>query len=87
MQASPVEDKKLFEKLEELERRFIELEKALSDPDISAQQRIKCSKERAELEDVVSVYRRLKEVMETAEENRKLLDDRELASSCPRGAQ
>ena len=80
MQASPVEDKKLFEKLEELERKFIELEKALSDPDISAQQRIKCSKERAELEDLVSVYGRLKEVMEAAEENSKLLDDRELAS-------
>lgn len=80
MQTSPVEDEKLFEKLEELERRFIELEGALGDPDISAQQRIKCSKERAELEDVVSVYARLKEVAETAEENRKLLDDSELAS-------
>ncbi|MYE61431.1 MAG: PCRF domain-containing protein, partial [Candidatus Dadabacteria bacterium] len=79
MQASPVEDKKLFEKLEELERKFVELERALGDPDISAQQRIKCSKERAELEDVVSVYARLKEVAEAAEENRKLLDDTELA--------
>lgn len=79
MHTSPVEDKKLFEKLEELERKFVELEKALGDPDISAQQRIKCSKEHAELEDVVSVYARLKEVAETAEENRKLLEDTELA--------
>ena len=79
MQASPVEDKKLFEKLEELERKFVELERVLGDPDISAQQRIKCSKERAELEDVVSVYARLKEVAEAAEENHKLLDDTELA--------
>ena len=78
MQTSPVEDEKLFEKLEQIERRFVELEGALGDPDISAQQRIKCSKERAELEDVVSVYARLKEVAETAEENRKLLDDTEL---------
>ena len=79
MQASPVEDKKLFEKLEKLERKFVELERALGDPDISAQERIRCSKERAELEDVVSVYARLKEVAEVAEENRKLLDDTELA--------
>ena len=79
MQVNPVDDKALFEKLEELERKFIELERALSDPDISAQQRIRCSKERAELEDVVSVYTRLKEVAEAIEENRKLLDDSELA--------
>ena len=79
MQISPVEDEKLFEKLEELERRFVELEGALGDPDISSQQRIKCSKERAELEDVVFVYARLKEVVEDSEENRKLLDDSELA--------
>ena len=59
MQINPVEDEKLFEKLEELERKFVELERALGDPDISAQQRVKCSKERAELEDVVSVYGRL----------------------------
>lgn len=79
MQTIPVEDKKLFEKLEELERKFVELEDALSEPDISAQGRIKCSKERAELEDVVSVYRRLKEVVEAVDENLKLLDDKELA--------
>lgn len=79
MQVNPVDDKALFEKLEGLERKFIELERALSDPDISAQQRIRCSKERAELEDVVSVYTRLKEVAEAIEENRKLLDDSELA--------
>ena len=79
MQTSNVEDKRLFEKLEELERKFVDLERALADPDISAQQRIRCSKERAELEDVVSVYARLKEVVEAAEENRELLDDSELA--------
>ena len=80
MQASPVEDKKLFEKLEELERKFFELERALGDPDISAQQRIRCSKERAELEDVVSVYAQLKKVAAAIGENSKLLDDKELAS-------
>ena len=79
MQTSPVEDKKLFEKLEELERRFVELEKMLGEPDISSQQRIRCSKERAELEDIVSVYLRLKGVAEAEEENRSLLDDSELA--------
>ena len=79
MQTSPVEDKKLFEKLEELERRFFELEKMLGEPDISSQQRIRCSKERAELEDIVSVYLRLKGVAEAEEENRSLLDDSELA--------
>ena len=79
MHTSPVEDQKLFEKLEQIERRFVELEGTLGDPGISAQQRIRCSKEHAELEDVVSVYARLKEVAEAAEENRKLLDDTELA--------
>lgn len=80
MQSSPVEDKKLFEKLEELERKFSELERTLGDPGISAQQRIRCSKERAELEDVISVYTRLKEVAAAIEENSELLDDKELAS-------
>ena len=79
MRTSPVEDRKLLEKLEELERRFVELEGALGDPDISARQRIRCSKERAELEEVVSVYARLKEVAESVDENLKLLDDSELA--------
>lgn len=79
MQITPVEDKKLFEKLEELERRFIELEKMLGDPDISAQNRVRCSKERAELEDIVSVYSSLKVVAEAEQENRALLDDSELA--------
>ncbi|MCY4262471.1 MAG: peptide chain release factor 1 [Candidatus Dadabacteria bacterium] len=69
----------MFEKLEELERRFIELEKMLGDPDISAQNRVRCSKERAELEDIVSVYSSLKVVAEAEQENRALLDDSELA--------
>ncbi len=80
MQASAIEDKKLFEKLEELERKFFELERALGDPDISAQRRIRYSKERAELEDVVSVYAQLKKVAAAIGENSKLLDDKELAS-------
>jgi len=79
METSRIEDRKLFEKLEELERKFIELEKKLGAPDISAQQRIRCSKERSELEDVVSVYARLKEVVDISNQSRELLDDRELA--------
>ncbi len=80
METKPSEDGALFEKLEELEKRFSELESMLSDPDISAKQRIKCSKERSELEEVVSVYAKLKDVAQESSENRMLLDDCELES-------
>lgn len=80
MTPNPIDDEGLFTKLEDLEKRFFELEKNLGDPDISPADIIRCSKERSEIEDVVSVYGELKDVARSAEENRALLDDRELAS-------
>ena len=79
MNANPMEDASLSEKLEELEKRFFELERKLGEPDISPAEIIRYSKERSELEDVASVYGRLKDVAEAISENRKLLDDTELA--------
>ena len=80
MPINPIEDEALFEKLETLEKRFFELEKNLGDPDISPADIIRYSKERSELEDVTSVYGELKSVVAGIEENRALLDDRELES-------
>ncbi len=80
MQTKPIEDSVLSAKLEELERRFTELDSALTNPGISSRQRIEYSKERSELEGLVSVYRSLKDVAKNIEENCGLLEDSDLAS-------
>ena len=64
-----------FDKLAEVEARYQELEVQLADPDVLAKQNAfqKLAKERAEIEDLVETYRRLKQVLRELEDNAPLL--------------
>jgi len=64
-----------FDKLAEVEARYQEIEVQLADPDVLAKQNAfqKLAKERAEIEDLVETYRRLKLVLHALEENSPLL--------------
>ena len=70
----------MLDKIEELERRFQELEALLSDPTVIANQPEfrKFSREHSELSPLVDVYRRYRKVSEEINENRELLSDPEM---------
>jgi peptide chain release factor 1 len=67
----------MFEKIEELERRYQELEALLSDPAVIANQPEfrRFSREHADLSDLVAVHRRYKKVLAEIAGNRDLLAD------------
>ncbi|MEZ4742424.1 MAG: peptide chain release factor 1 [Bdellovibrionota bacterium] len=61
----------MFEKLETIERRFVEIEETLSQPGISSRELMKLTKERAEIEPIVEkfrVYSQLKQEKAEAED-------------------
>ncbi|MCL2760143.1 MAG: peptide chain release factor 1 [Desulfuromonadales bacterium] len=70
----------MFEKIEELENRFQELEALLSDPSIIANQPEfrKLSREHSDLTSIVNAYRTYKKVLEDIEGNKELLTDPEM---------
>jgi len=70
----------MFDKLEEIERRYQELESFLSDPAVISNQLEfrKYTKEHSELTLLVTSYRRYRNVLDEMEENRKLLDDADI---------
>src|SRR6266568_880824 len=67
----------MFEKIEELERRYQELEALLSDPAVIANQPEfrRYSREHADLSDLVAAHRRYKKVLAEIAGNRDLLAD------------
>jgi len=67
----------VFEKIEELERRFQELDALLSDPAVIGNQTEfrRLSREHAELSGLVDAYRRYKKVLAEIADNRELLAD------------
>jgi peptide chain release factor 1 len=67
----------MFEKIEELERRFQELEALLADPAVIGNQAEfrRFSREHAELSGLVDAYRRYKKVLAEIADNRELLAD------------
>ncbi|MCR4667676.1 MAG: peptide chain release factor 1 [Desulfovibrio sp.] len=67
----------MFAKLESLENKYEELEQALADPDVfNDQERYrKLAKSHADLEEIVSLFRRHKSLCLDIEENRQLLHD------------
>lgn len=69
----------MFNKLEEVEKRFESLEVRLSDPGLASNPNEfrNLSKERAELIDVVDAYRSYKELCSELESNRALLEDKD----------
>lgn len=70
----------MFEKIEELERRYEELESLLADPAVIANQPEfrKLSREHNDLAALVEAYRRYKKVIAEIEDNRELLSDPEM---------
>lgn len=67
----------MFAKLEGLEKKYMELEKSLSDPDVYSDQDQfrKLSKAHADLKDVVELFRKYRSIKTQIEENRQLLHD------------
>ncbi len=70
----------MFDKLEEVEKRYIELTKMISDPDVIANQTEwqKLMKEHASIEDVVKKYREYKNTKQTMDEAKEMMEDKEL---------
>lgn len=70
----------MFQKLEDVEKRYEELNKKISDPDVIANQNEwkKLMKEHADIVDVVEKYREYKKVKQDFEDAKVMLDDKEL---------
>ena len=70
----------MFEKLEDVEKRFEEISKKISDPEVIARQNEwqKLMKEHAAMVDVVEKYREYKKVNENLEQAKEMLNDKEL---------
>lgn len=70
----------MLDKIEELERRYQELEALLSDPAIIANQPEfrKLSREHSDLQPLVEIYRRYRKVLAEVAENQELLADAEM---------
>lgn len=68
----------MLKRLEEVEKKYLEIERTLSKPDISPPEIHKYSKELSDLDEIVEVYRSYKNVLEKIEENKSLLKDKDL---------
>jgi peptide chain release factor 1 len=71
----------MLDKLAEVEKRYEELERLMSDPQLLHQQReySKLAKERAELEEIVARFREWRKIEQEIEDNRELLQEDEEA--------
>jgi peptide chain release factor 1 len=71
----------MLDKLAEVEKRYEELERLMSDPQLLLQQReySKLAKERAELEEIVARFREWRKIEQEIENNRELLQENEEA--------
>ena len=70
----------MFDKLEEIEKKYIDLTEKISDPEVIADQSLfrKCMKEHSNLTDVVEKYREYKKVKENMDEAKELMNDKEM---------
>jgi peptide chain release factor 1 len=71
----------MLDKLLEVEKRYIELEGMMSDPQLAGQQReyAKVAKERSDLEEIVVCYREWRKVEQEIADNRQLMDENDEA--------
>jgi peptide chain release factor 1 len=67
----------MLDKLAEVEKRYVELEEMMSDPQLLGQQReySRMAKERAELEEIVSCFREWRRAEQEIQDNRQLLEE------------
>ena len=70
----------MFEHLEEIEKRYNEIENELTKPEVlsNIKETTKLTKELSELEDVVKCFKNYKEVLKQLDENKELLKDKDL---------
>ncbi|MEQ9617895.1 MAG: peptide chain release factor 1 [Deltaproteobacteria bacterium] len=68
----------MLKRLEEVEKKYVEIEKSLNNPDISPPEIHKYSKELSDLDEIVELYREYKKILDKIEENRSLFKDKEL---------
>jgi peptide chain release factor 1 len=71
----------MLDKLAEVEKRYEDLERLMSDPQLLGQQReySKLAKERSELEEIVARYREWRKVEQEIQDNRQLLEENDEA--------
>lgn len=68
----------MLKRLEEVEKKYLEIERNLNRPDISPPEIHKYSKELSDLDELVETWRSYKKTLERIEENRALLKDKDL---------
>ena len=70
----------MFEHLEEIKKRYNEIENELTKPEVlsNIKETTKLTKELSELEDVVKCFKNYKEVLKQLDENKELLKDKDL---------
>ena len=70
----------MFDKLENVEKRYEELNAKISDPEVIANQSEwkKCMKEHADIQEVVEKYREYKDLTKTIEDLKEMLNDKEM---------
>ncbi|HEX3036396.1 MAG TPA: peptide chain release factor 1 [Thermodesulfobacteriota bacterium] len=71
-------EKEILKRLQEVETRYQNIEKILSDPSINSSDIHRYSKEHSEISEVVEAYREYKKTLTEIEENTLLLKDEEL---------
>ena len=68
----------LLKRLDEVEKKYLEIEKYLSNPSLTPSEIHRYSKERSELGELVEKYRDYKQTSKEIEENKALISDKEL---------
>ena len=68
----------MLNRLEDVEKKYLEIEQNLSKPDITPSDIHQYSKELSDLEEVVGIYRKYKHAIEEIENNQALLKDKDL---------
>ncbi len=68
----------LIKRLDEVEKKYLEIEKYLSNPSLTPSEIHRYSKERSELCELVEIYREYKQTLKEIEENKSLTSDKEL---------
>ncbi len=71
-------DTSMLRRLDEVEKKYQDIEKLLSNPDITPGDIHKYSKERSDLDEIVETYREYKKISQDIENNKSLLSDKEL---------
>lgn len=67
----------MFSRLDTVERRFEEIEAALSQDGLDARELTRLSKERAMIQDIVAAWRVFKDLLKARDEAKVLLDDKD----------